>query len=186
MFNIVETSNIAEKLKKTLTFPNLSEQYIVNILETHETFYVIELYPTITNTKRLVAPYWSTLLGKNDIIVGIFSPKKTNVCLEIGGTEVVTMQTDKNNFTYLFDDKNFLCFGYKILKYHDTKMNLDKKILLICAKLNKSFEDTYEFKYKINDGIYYEILNGMFLKTNGYGQEVDNNNKVIIYPYLVN
>jgi hypothetical protein len=30
----------------------------------------------------------------------------------------------------------------------------------------------YEFKWKIDDNIYYEVSNRKFLKTNGHGQEV--------------
>jgi hypothetical protein len=108
-------------------------------------------------------------VDKDDIIVGIFSTNNTNIRLEIGGTRVLTLQTNKDKFTYLFDNINFVY--PKMLKYNEIKMDIDEKILLICARLDKSFENIYEFKWKIDDNIYYEVANGMFLKTNGCGQD---------------
>lgn len=122
------------------------------ILSNHDTFYHIEIY---ANNK---IPTCLNNLVKNDIILGAFSPNRTNVRLQIGGQEVLNRQTDINKFFYFFDDINFLY--PKSLKYHDINMFTDGKIFLICAKLEQPFP--YEFKYRVNNNIRYEVSNDMF------------------------
>jgi hypothetical protein len=166
MSNIFE---IVSELEKILLFQNLSEKYIIDTLSNNNILYFVELEPLITETKKYMQHNLRNYVSNNNIIVGIFSIDDANINLEIGGRCVLNMQTNKNKFTYLFDNVNFLY--PKMLKYHEIKMNVDKKIYLICAKMSSSFENI--FKFKIDDNNYYEVLNNMMLKTNGNGQEVD-------------
>ena len=51
-------SNIAvivTRIEEIISFPNLSEQYIINTLTNHDTFYFFELEPTFTTTKHLMS-----------------------------------------------------------------------------------------------------------------------------------
>lgn len=91
-------------------------------------FYCFELEPTITTTKRGSPHNVRNFVANNDIVVGIFSTNTANLRLEIGGSDVLTMQTNGDKFTYLFDDTNFVY--PKMLKYHDIKMDVDKKHFL--------------------------------------------------------